>query len=243
MTIRVPNPIHGHFDQRQVRSRALFHADFRRALIEALTGQVANFSRSGTGTAADSVGTTATWNRNRPVWRVTSGTVGLLLGGQGSAEILRYPILFVPRELTAYVEFIERGTGTSDRILHIGEDDNSNPRFQIYRHASSGYSALYHDGSNSRESTLAVGTLPSSGDLVTLRATISATGVVQIHQSINGAAEVSATASSTNTIASAWSDGQLYVNSRGASDEGDAEYRRVKVFPGTLTLSEIAGRM
>jgi hypothetical protein len=150
---------------------------------------------------------------------------------------LEWDAAWLPQELTLYVHGIERGTAgasANDVLVQIGAD-GSNPHL-IIESSGTVYRADYF-GSASRTSTL--GAAPSNGEQVELRLTLSAAGVVQIHQSIEGGAETSASAATANALPAAWGATKIRLNANQAGASlGDFEYRTVKVAAGILTLAE-----
>jgi hypothetical protein len=142
---------------------------------------------------------------------------------------------YAPQEMTVYVKFIELGTvDTGDTVLWIGDSTLSSPYFQIASDTT-GYFARHHPGTSALTSQLAAP--PSIDDVVELRAVLSADGTVQIHQSVNGAAETSASATASSFLASAWAGSRLYLNSSPTGSEGCAIYLDAKVLSGTQTLA------
>ena len=124
-----------------------------------------------------------------------------------------------PQAMTVYVKFIETGAvknyagGTT--IIQLGSGNASHgygPRFFVVPNSATSYlyRAGYHNGTAGVTSTLATG--PAIGNVVELRATLSAAGVVRLHQSINGAAETSATASSAQALKQTWGSSALILN-------------------------------
>jgi len=118
-----------------------------------------------------------------------------------------------PQAMTVYLKFIEVGAiknyagGTA--IIKLG---SGNPSFYITPNAAASYlyRAGYHNGTAAVTSTLATG--PAIGSIVELRATLTAAGVVRLHQSINKAAETSATASNALALKQTWSSSTLILN-------------------------------
>ncbi len=121
----------------------------------------------------------------------------------------------VPQEATWLVSFVEGGTidGISaTTLLTVGNSAWAAPYLTIRTNGT--YYQAVHDPAAASISTLAVA--PVKGDLVEIRVTVSSAGVVQIHQSINGAAEVSATAGTAQAFGGAWSALELTVNGVGS---------------------------
>lgn len=124
--------------------------------------------------------------------------------------------LTTPVASTFYLKFVERGgvEGTGLKYLvNIGDSGSANNALQIRNDGSGFYRAVLTDGAGSTTSGSSMATAPAFGDTVELRVTITSAGVVQIHQSINGAAEVSATAGAAGGLPATWGSGsaKLFV--------------------------------
>lgn len=68
MSLAPPLAVRQHYDQRLLRSRAIFRWRADTMKLDALAGQAPVFTRSGTLTADDSLGATATYPQNFPAW-------------------------------------------------------------------------------------------------------------------------------------------------------------------------------
>lgn len=131
-----------------------------------------------------------------------------------NADVLPFPFLARPQAMTIYVRFVELGTaftGTTTGLLAISADTEAAPLFRIRRSANGTY-IVEHETAGGTVSASVSGI--SIGDVVELRATLSATGTVQLHVSINGAAESSSSESAALTLATAWSGQKLFLNAR-----------------------------
>jgi hypothetical protein len=71
---------------------------------------------------------------------------------------------------------------------------------------------------------------------VELRGTLEATGEVQIHQSIGGAAETSGTLSGANALDAAWSGQLLHLGGIGTSNRGAFAFTNVVIAQGVQTM-------
>lgn len=153
---------------------------------------------------------------------------------------LSFPFNARPQAMTVYIRFRELGNllnANSGRVLHIGAAAGTDPRFLIDGGTGGFYRVVYDNGPTAVSSTLA--TAPIYGDRVELRATLSATGIVQIHQSINEGAEVSATASGSATMAAAWSAATLWINSVSTSNVGFLALRNLRIERGSISLQQM----
>jgi hypothetical protein len=223
-------------------SRLPFHWGGDRFSLTALGAQTATHTRATTATPADGNGTTRTVVHSQPAWQLedwdgdaTREAAALLLG---TSDLTYWPVPVLPAAVTVYLEFVQVGAvpAVSGTIWYLGNSGNTGARLWI---DSSGtfWRVRHHNGTTEVTSTLAAA--PASGNRVALRATLSSTGVVQIHQSINGAAETSATASGTNTLAAAWSDTRLYANSTGATNAAAISVIRSRLAYGGLTAAQM----
>lgn len=157
-----------------------------------------------------------------------------------ASEILPQDTFYVsfphaPQAMTAYVKFIELGTVTGGyQILWIGGTDLSVPYFSIGSDSTK-YYGRHGNGVSTLSSSLSAA--PEMGDVVELRVVLAADGSVQAHQSINGAAETSATATAALPFASAWAGSRLYINSTPLGSEGRAIFLDVKIVSGSQSLA------
>jgi len=152
-----------------------------------------------------------------------------------ATEVLSFPFTARPQVMTLYFRFVESGSilSGSAMICHLGSSsDSATPRLQVYR--AGGKYRLEIVGDVTVNSTLI--TAPSIGNVVELRCVINTT--VQIHQSINGAAETSATASSAQVLPQTWAGTILYVGSRaGSINIGFNKFLNVCIMRGSQSLT------
>lgn len=203
--------------------------------IDALSGQTGTLTATGTTTVTDTFGATATANHSQPQWSYSSGqtVTGLLLG---SSKYLSWSLNILPQTMCWMVDFVENGgvAVASAGVLYLGNSGATGARVYI---DSTGtyYRATYTDGSTTRTSTLAAA--PTSGQRVRLRVQLSATGTIRIHQSINSAAETSASESAATTLPAAWTGTTLYLNSVGTANTGANIYLGAVIMAGTQTAT------
>jgi hypothetical protein len=82
---------------------------------------------------------------------------------------------------------------------------SANQRLGIEKHSNGNYTAVFQPaGASASLSVLAAA--PIHGDIVELALTLTAAGVIQLTQSINGAAATSSAASSAVVIDQTWGD-------------------------------------
>lgn len=116
-----------------------------------------------------------------------------------AGDLLTLPFPHAPQSMTAYARFREAGT-TAYSAARVFEVGGGNVR--LWLRTSGGRYELGHFTPTYVSSVAAAG--PPVGAWVELRATLSDTGAVQLHQSVNGGTEASAAASADNPLAGAW---------------------------------------
>lgn len=150
-----------------------------------------------------------------------------------------------PQAMSVFVKFIERGTAAlagaasaARGVLHWGASGAStDPRFSIFADSNGFYSVVHDNGTTAVSAALAAA--PSYGDTVELLAKLNADGSVSIEQSINSAASTSASDATTATLADAWADTNVYLNTRGTATPGHIAIQEVKAKAGSKTLAEM----
>jgi hypothetical protein len=166
--------------------------------------------------------------------RTTTGTV------TRSADSFYLPFNALPREMTVYAKFIERGsalTVAGERLFQITDGSDSPPAFIVFANGSGGYT-VYHDNGGSNVSAAPAAT-PGIGRTVEFRAVLNANGSVLGGISIDGAAEVVSGTSAANALAAAWAGARLYLNRSSTTLSGYNAFRCVKVAAGVRTLAEM----
>ena len=159
-----------------------------------------------------------------------------------AAESLYWPFNMRRRAMTVYVKFVERGAAAASTglgLLRIGSGTAAADPRLVIREGSGVYRAEYDDGTTDAGSALAAA--PSIGDTVELLVTLTGAGVVQIHQSINGAAKTSATAATGGGLPPAWSGARLYLNSLGTTLQGFNSFLATKVATGVRSMAYMRG--
>ncbi|HEX6940212.1 MAG TPA: hypothetical protein VF158_12430, partial [Longimicrobiales bacterium] len=166
---------------------------------------------------------------------VTPSAAGATRAGDSFVEAFAY----APQEMTLYFKFFELGTAIladGARIFNVGSAAGSAPRLYLDVTSAGRYRLFHHQDVGTRSSEM--GTSTSFGQTVELRAVLYRDGSVQLHQSINGAAETSAPRTAALALPAAWSDTALWVNSVGTTRHGLMGLRSYGVSPGTLTLAQ-----
>jgi hypothetical protein len=120
-------------------------------------------------------------------------------------------------------------------VLTIGSAALGTPYLYVFSNGTT-YRAEHHNGSSAV--TAALGAAPTTGNRVELRVVLAANGAVTIGQSINGAAETTAT-SSALALSAAWSATTLWLNGEAAATAGNGYYRTLKVSAGVRTLTDM----
>jgi hypothetical protein len=156
-----------------------------------------------------------------------------------NADSLFFPFERRPQEMTVYVRGVERdrlASGINTRLFTISDASDAAPRFLVYRNsASAGYRTLHNPSGNSE--TTSQGTTAVRGNLVEIRATLSAAGAAGIGVSIDGGTESTNTASA-QALAGAWSGTRLTLNATGAgANLGLFAYTHVVVAQGEQTMA------
>jgi len=214
----------------------------RDLVVDAHTGQAATFTRAATAAPTDSFSTARTVVHSQPAWQtnVTHGRTGLLLG---ASTRIAWDVPVLPQAMSGLVEFVENGTlGTASAgIFSLSNDAVSGARLFI---DSSGtqYRVTHHNGTSGVTATM-TGTAPTSGQRVRLRWALSATGTVQIWQSINGAAETGPAASGTLSLAAAWGGTTFRLNAVGSSNHGAMIGLGAVVMLGNQTAATLAAAL
>ena len=149
-----------------------------------------------------------------------------------------------PQAMTMYLKFIEMGTikAATTRLLQIGANALATSRLVVLESGGKYQVAHYNANGTSRTSTAA--TAPAVGSVVELRVTLSATGAVQLHQTINGGTEASATASGTLTLPQVWQDATLWLGRASTGGVGFAGFLAVHIERGIhdlATMRQLAG--
>lgn len=153
---------------------------------------------------------------------------------------ISWPMTLTPQAMTIYVRFVERGTAklaAGTKILQIGKSDDTDPMITIEAAGSSLYRASHDNNVASPVTASGTITAVSFDDLIELRLVLFSDGAIQLHQSKNGAAEVSTAKTAAHTLAAAWSAVILWLNSVGTTGTGFCAFNSVKVARGVQTLA------
>jgi len=181
-------------------------------------------------TGATSYAAPSTWDATVPGMLQTASLAQ-------TADVLYFDYKAAPQAKTTYSRFIERGSllVSGSTLWHFGlTNGTTDPRLRVTSNGS--VYVLGHDnGSADVASTLGAG--PAVGAVVEHRSELFADGSVRIHQSLDEAAETSASASGANALGSTWGGAaaaRLYLNSDPAgANTGLIELQAIGDVPGT----------
>lgn len=218
-------------------SRAIFSWAALDMSLNARTPQVPTFERDAAATVSDFAGTSYDVVKHQPAWHFVSELPTLLLADD---DLLSWLYARRPGAMSGMKEFIHRsGQNTDGGVFSIANEDATGPRLYIAWDGSA--YTLVHDNDDDPPVDSTLLAAPANGDSVRLRWELFADGSVRLHQSINGAAETSAVQSDPADLADEWGDvTRLWLNSIGASNPGEAAFRRIVIVPGSgRTLDQL----
>ncbi len=155
-----------------------------------------------------------------------------------SADVGSFVWSAAPRAMTVYVKFTETGgVGDADAgVLSIGNDGLAAANLQL-RSNGTNYFIRHNPVAGAVESTAA--TAPTVGQVCELRGILYADGSVALGQSIDGAAEVVASASAAQAMDSAWSGPKLHLNALGTGNIGTRALASVNIAAGVQSLATL----
>lgn len=211
--------------------------------VDALSGQAGTLTQAGAVTVTDSAGGTVGVNNASPPWssNVGQAVIGLLLGT--ATKVLAWPLNIVPQACCGMIDFVENGglAIASAGVWYLGNDAATGARLWLDS-SSTQYRMNYTDGATTRTCTM-TGTAPTSGQRVRLRWVLSATGTIQLNQSINGAAETSPAASAATALPASWAGTTCRINSVGTANYGNNLYLGVVVMMGNQSLTDTQAQL
>lgn len=210
-------------------------------LLHAVTDEAATFTRAATATGLDSAGANVPCAHSEPCYEMRDFQEGdsvkhpaLLLG---TSDRLYTAFGVLPAECSILIDYWEKtatGASNGSRILEIG-DSSGNQWVSIQRSAG-GFSALHRNASATVTGTVSV--TAASGDVWELRIYLAANGSIQIAATKNRGTETVGSATSSNTLAAAWSQERLAIGSDYAgANRATQSVRRVRYQPGSRTLA------
>ncbi len=205
--------------------------------LDALSGQVGTLTQGGSVNTTDSFGATVAVLYGQPPWSYVSGQLvtGLLLGT--STKTLKWTVNILPQAMCWMIDFVENGgLGTaSGGVAYLGIDAATGARVYIDSTGTQ-YRATYTDGTTTRTCVM-TGTAPTSGQRVRLRLILSATGTIQLGQSINGGAETLPAASAATTLPATWGGTVFRLNAVGTANYGANIYLGAVMMWGSQTAA------
>lgn len=168
----------------------------------------------------------------------TSYMVSTGSAGSRGADLYSLPFTPPPGEISIYLKFIERGSiSLNVKVFEISNAAGDFPHFFVNSQTAL-YNAHHSNGVSSVDSQLAAA--PAIGDTEELLARLFANGSIDLTQSVNGAASASAAQSAALSLATAWSDDVLWLNSGGsAGAAGFMALQSFKVLAGARSLTEM----
>lgn len=171
------------------------------------------------------------------------------------SDVVAIPLgsLSTPQAMTIYMEWFDRsnavaagltipliqgGTVVNPGIVRVGDIlGTANNSLNIVQ-TTTGFVGTINNGGTSSTSTLSA--VPTYGNLVALRATLTTAGALTIYVSINGAAEVVGTTSTAVGMPGSWVEATAWPNTLGGTAFGNMVLRSFKIYPGVLSKAVIA---
>ena len=235
-----------------LQSTALFSWHARLATLTAVTGQTGTLTQPSE-TSVDSNGATYTGAIGRPLWLAYASwtpapnplVTGLYLRPSGS--VLTWPLEFLPQSLTVLLEGINTNGATpvnGGGIFHLGNDAATGNALSVVGTATT-FQAVLTTGAGTVTSTLSE---PMGNFRFRVAVQVEDNGTTQrvrIGGSLNETTFVWGTWSSTLTRASTFPSGsKVRLNRVGSGGTfGNNWFRRASVFPGLLSIDEMAARL
>jgi hypothetical protein len=224
----------------QRRSGLIIHWRARDLSLTPITGQTATMTATATGTVPDAAAVSYSVVHSQPRWG-WDATEAYPYLRMTSREQLYWAMNLTPKAMTVYLAFVEQGTveGTAaDKLFHLGHQTTETTDARFYVDTTGTYYRILHDNGTALP-TATLSAAPSVGDPCEIRAVLNTDGSVLIGQSVNGAAETTASDATTATLQSTWAGPYLHLNGIGAANQGDGiDFRCVKILPGVRTMAE-----
>lgn len=174
----------------------------------------------------------------------------ILWGQSAGQDLLIMPLpdaVAAPQEMTVYMEWLDRGNAimagaavnpTTPGIFRIGGVTNTAANSLNVTQTATGFSGTYDNGGSTSVSTVAL--VPDVGDLIALRAVLSAGGALTLYAGKNGAAETAGSTGTARGFPVAWDAAEITPNSLGGTNAGDMELRRLHVCAGDVAADVLA---
>jgi hypothetical protein len=153
-------------------------------------------------------------------------------------ETYSLPYSAAPQSMTVYVRMFDAGIAglaSNAYVFTIGGSSGSALRIE---RTSTAWAVTYDNASTSTLTENLTKT-NNRGDLIELRAVITATGQIYIGCSVNGAAETVSSTSAANGIAPSWNAATCWLNSNATFTYGLCAFTNVYVAAGVYTLAQM----
>jgi len=165
--------------------------------------------------------------------------------GTRNRDQCSFPLTAIPQALTVYAKFRVGNAVTTTQlcVAQLGSTGTTNPRFILGIGSTANYVATLR---NAAGTAVASGSMAAVtiGTMVEMRATISATGIVQLGVTLNSGTEALAAASAALALPQTWASQKFIVGSLGATNVNTAGYAALAIARGGLSLTrmrQIAG--
>jgi hypothetical protein len=151
-----------------------------------------------------------------------------------AADSLSFAFPYAPQAMTVYADFVELGTVLGTNTAGLFDIGNSTDAALFLSNSGGNvYRAWNRRGSDTTATLVAA---PTYGQRNELRVALAADGSMTLGQSINSAAESTATAGA-NALASAWNIATIQVGQRGTGTVGFLALRKIVVAAGVQSLA------
>lgn len=181
-------------------------------------------------------------------WNIPNANI--FWGQSSGQDLLVMPLpasIATPQAMTVYMEWLDRGNGvmagaavnpTTPGIFRIGGVTNVSANSINVTQTATGFSGTFNNGGSTSVSAVAL--VADVGDLIALRAVLSATGALTLYAGLNGAAETAGTTGTAQGLPGAWDAAEITPNSLGGTNAGDMELRRLHVVAGDVSAEKMA---
>jgi hypothetical protein len=141
----------------------------------------------------------------------------------------------LPQSMTIYLRFFDMNKNTGGTLFALGS--NTAPYVHISPNSGTGYSVTFNNTSSVGSTITAA---HNWGDLIEIRAVLNPDGSIIAGASVNGAAEVTHTTTTTQAFPLNWSDTIVRLGTlNGASSPGIAAYTHVFAVAGVQTMAQM----
>lgn len=154
---------------------------------------------------------------------------------------LNFPFDARPQAATMYLRFLEQGTihlTATTFVAIVANSGGTATAFGVSRVSGANY-RVTHQNDTDINVVSTLGSAPVMGDLVELIAQLYADGAVQIHQTLNGGSETSATKSAALLLNQTWGGNLLWFNGLGSANYGFIGLRNAVLCRGVKDLAQM----